>query len=135
MRMKKDISKALESALAQAVFNIAQVGERYSLKDCLMLQILGAENSRAYRTLSSQLEGWQIRQLRLRLERFAYHTGQHTASPEVYYKRYAELLTEQFADAERVHTEHALIDILSDRTTLSSRLFALYGVTAESIKS
>ena len=121
--------------MAQAVFNIAQVGERYSLKDCLMLQILGAENSRAYRTLSSQLEGWQIRQLRLRLERFAYHTGQHTASPEVYYKRYAELLAEQFADVERVHTEHALIDILSDRTTLSSRLFALYGGTAESIKS
>jgi hypothetical protein len=133
--MKMRISKVLEGAMAQATFDVSKSEKMCWLKDCLMLQILGAENSRAYRTLSSQLEGWQIRQLRLRLERFAYHTGQHTASPEVYYKRYAELLTEQFADAERVHTEHALIDILSDRTTLSSRLFALYGVTAESIKS
>ena len=97
MRMKKDISKALESAMAQAVFNIAQVGERYSLKDCLMLQILSAEGSMAYRVMGELLQDWQLFQLRLRLERVAYKMGHDTIPPSEFYKSYSSALAERCA--------------------------------------
>ncbi|MBR2326163.1 MAG: ATP-dependent Clp protease ATP-binding subunit [Alistipes sp.] len=129
--MKIAISKSLESAMAQAVFNVAQVGTRCSLKDCLMLQILSAEGSKAYRLLALMLEDWQLFQLRLRLERVAYRMGRDIASPDEFYKRYSSHLAERFADVGRVSTIHATIDILEDTTTISSRLFALYNVTAE----
>lgn len=117
--------------MAQAVFNVAQIGTRCSLKDCLMLQILSAEGSKAYRTLSSLLEDWQLYQLRLRLERVAYRMGRDTQSPDEFYKRYSAHLVERFTDVGRVSTQHAVIDILEDTTTISSRIFALYNVTAE----
>lgn len=129
--MKIAISKSLESAMAQAVFNVAQVGTRCSLKDCLMLQILSAEGSKAYRLLALMLEDWQLFQLRLRLERVAYRMGRDIASPDEFYKRYSAHLAERFTDVGRVSTIHATIDILEDTTTISSRLFALYNVTAE----
>ena len=117
--------------MAQAVFNTAQVDTRCSLKDCLMLQILSAEGSKAYRILNSILEDWQLFQLRLRLERVAYRMGHDTASPDEFYKQYSDHLAERFADTERVSTAHAVIDILEDETTLSSRIFTLYNITAE----
>ena len=130
-KMKKGISKSLESAMAQAVFNAAQVDTRCSLKDCLMLQILSAEGSKAYRILASILEDWKLFQLRLRLERVAYRMGHDTASPDEFYKEYSERLAERFADTTRISTTHAVIDILEDATTLSSHIFALYNITAE----
>ena len=131
MKMKKDISKALESAMAQAVFNIAQVGERYSLKDCLMLQILSAEGSMAYRVMGELLQDWQLFQLRLRLERVAYKMGHDTTPPSEFYKSYSSALAERFGEEERVSTIHAVIDILEDEQTISSRIFALYNISAE----
>ena len=117
--------------MAQAVFNAAQVDTRCSLKDCLMLQILHAEGSIAYRILASMLEDWQLFQLRLRLERVAYRMGRDTAAPDEFYKHYSAELAERFAEATRISTSHAVTDILEDSTTLSSRIFALYNITAE----
>ena len=117
--------------MAQAVFNTAQVGSRCSLKDCLMLQILYAEGSMAYRRLASLLEDWQLFQLRLRLERVAYRMGRDTASPDEFYKRYSAELAERFSDTTRISTIHAVTDILEDNSTMSSRIFALYDITAE----
>lgn len=132
--MKIVISKVLEGAMAQAVFDVSQVDTRCSLKDCLMLQILRAENSKAYRALASFLSDWQIKQLRLRLERFAYRMGVDTVPPAEFYKEYASYLTERYAELEQVSTEQAMADILKDNSTLSSRLFALYNVTAKQIQ-
>ena len=129
-KMKQTISKVLEGAMAQAVFDVSRAEGCCWLKDCLMLQILRSENSKAYRALASLLESWQIRQLRLRLERLAYHTGRDNASPAEFYRGYAAHLSERIAEEEQVQSLHALTEILEDRSTLSSRLFALYGVTA-----
>jgi len=131
MKMKIGISKSLESAMAQAVFNTAQVDTRCSLKDCLMLQILVAEGTMAYRIFAELLQDWQLFQLRLRLERVAYRMGHDTAPADEFYKGYSEHLAQRFSDAERISTTHAVIDILEDTTTLSSRIFALYNITAE----
>ena len=70
--MKSVISKVLEGAMAQAVFDVSKAEERCWLKDCLMLQILNAENSKGYRAIASQLEGWQIAQLKLRFDENRY---------------------------------------------------------------
>ena len=131
MKMKKAISKSLESAMAQAVFNTAQVGTKCSLKDCLMLQILCAEGSMAYNIFKELLQDWQLFQLRLRLERVAYRMGHDTSAPDEFYKSYAARLAERFTDVGRISTIHAVIDILEDSTTLSSRIFTLYNITAE----
>ena len=125
------ISKILESAMAQAVFNSAQIGVKCSLKDCLMLQILAAEGSSACRILSAMLEDWQLFQLRLRLERVAYRMGNDNATPDIFFKEYASHLAERFPGVGRISTTYAVIDILEDETTLSSRIFALYNITAE----
>ena len=125
------ISKILESAMAQAVFNSAQIGVKCSLKDCLMLQILAAEGSSACRILSAMLEDWQLFQLRLRLERVAYRMGNDNATPDIFFKGYASHLAERFPGVGRISTTYAVIDILEDETTLSSRIFALYNITAE----
>jgi len=129
--MKIGISKSLESAMAQVVFNTAQVDTRCSLKDCLMLQILSAEGSMAYNIFKELLQDWQLFQLRLRLERVAYRMGRDTTPPDEFFKDYSTHLAERFADAGRVSTIHAVIDILEDTTTLSSRIFGLYNITAE----
>ena len=117
--------------MAQAVFNSAQIGVKCSLKDCLMLQILAAEGSSACRILSAMLEDWQLFQLRLRLERVAYRMGNDNATPDIFFKEYASHLAERFPGVGRISTTYAVIDILEDETTLSSRIFALYNITAE----
>ncbi len=133
--MKIAISKVLEGAMAQAVFDISQVDTKCWLKDCLMLQILRATNSKAYRSLAQLLDDWQIKQLKLRLERFAYHSGPGTTPPGAFYKYYASHLAEHFPNEMQISTKQALIDILEDQTTLSSRLFALYNITAKDFQS
>ena len=125
------ISKTLESALAQALFTATHTPQSLSLKDCLMLQILSAEGSMAYRILASLLEDWQLHQLRLRLERRNTATKEQTVSPEHFYREYSLHLAVRFSEAKRISTLHAMVDIVSDTTTLSSRFFALYGVSAE----
>lgn len=57
--------------------------------------------------------------------------GHDTAPPDEFYRDFSKRLAERFADEGRVSTIHAVIDILEDSTTLSSRIFALYNITAE----
>lgn len=67
----------------------------------------------------------------MRLERVAYRMGHDTAPPDEFYRDFSKRLAERFANEGRVSTIHAVIDILEDSTTLSSRIFALYNITAE----
>ena len=57
--------------------------------------------------------------------------GHDTAPPDEFYRDFSKRLAERFANEGRVSTIHAVIDILEDSTTLSSRIFALYNITAE----
>lgn len=121
--------------MAQAVFNTAQVETRCSLKDCLILQFLSAEGSKAYRTLADTLQDWQLFQLRLRLERVAYRMGKDITPPDEFYKSYSQRLAERFNDEKQVSTLHAMIDILEDSSTIASKVFALYGISADTLRA
>ena len=90
--------------MAQAVFNSAQIGVKCSLKDCLMLQILAAEGSAAYRILASMLEDWQLFQLRLRLERVAYRMGKDEAAPDIFFRELYEKRPRPFEDLTKEET-------------------------------
>jgi ATP-dependent Clp protease ATP-binding subunit ClpC len=134
MKMKK-VSKVLEGAMAQAVFDVSMVGDKCWLKDCLMLQILKAEKSRGYIRLAASLKEWQIRQLKLRLERFAYRRGVDNVAAAKFYKEYLVELARRFGSEQHITTELALIDILQDKRTISSRLCAMYDKGSNKIRS
>ena len=121
--------------MAQAVFNTAQVDTKCSLKDCLMLQLLLSEGSKAYRLLAEIVQDWQLFQLRLRLERVAYRMGKDITPPDEFYRGYTSHLAERFSEEECISTIHALIDILEDRETIASKIFALYGISAEVVEA
>lgn len=135
MEMKSFISKSLESAMAQATFDTSRVEGQSSLKDCLLLQILSNEGSLAYRSLASLLESWQLRQVKLRLERIAYRLGCGTTPPDEFYKEYALQLRESNVGGGRITTIEAVADILADRATFACRIFALYNITAERFRT
>ena len=125
------ISKALEGAIAQALFASAHTQRGLSLKDGLMLQIISVEGSLAYRLLAEQMEEAKLYHLRLRFARAASEVESVDISAEEFYRDYALQLSMRFGGMVRISTIHAMIDILGDNTTLSSRLFPQYGITIE----
>ncbi len=129
--MYSRISKALEGLLARTTFETAKVGARHHLKDWLMLNIMRDDGALASRILEEYLEDWQRYQIALRIERMLGGEGGVELAPEAFYADYAEQLALRFFEARRVSTLHAATDVLGDVTTLSSKVFALYGVTAD----
>ena len=107
--MQPKISKTLEGIIARSAFNTTKAGMTHSLKDFLTLELLREEGSLAYQLLSSRLKDWELYQVRLRIER---------AMPGV---------------ARSVSTAHALLAIISDRSTATARVLEMYGVTADSV--
>ena len=129
--MQLRISKALEGLLARTTFETAKAGVRHALKDWLMLNILRDEGSMASRIFALHLQDWQRYQIALRIERMAQRVVADVEAPERFFAEYAERLSLRFFEARRVSTAHAVVDILEDATTLSSRVFAMYGLTAD----
>lgn len=125
------ISKALEGAIAQALFASAHTQRGLSLKDGLMLQIISVEGSLAYRLLAEQMEEAKLYHLRLRFARAASEVERGDVSAEEFYRDYTLQLSMRFGDMVRISTIHAMIDILGDNTTLSAKIFPQYGITIE----
>ena len=128
--MQIKISKTLEAIIARAAFNTTKAGLDHSLKDFLTLELLREEGSLAYQLLSSRLKDWELYQIRLRIEREML-AGQQSAtqSPEEFYRAFTEELRACSGAARSVSTAHALRAIVGDRTTATSRILEMYGVT------
>ena len=139
--MQTKISKTLEGIIARTAFDTAKAGIDRSLKDYLMLEILRSEGSMAYQILSSQLKDWELYQITQRIEREASETNaKHEADaeavrPEEFFGTYGEELRRANTDVHNISTSHAVLDILSDSTTVSSRVFEMYGITADALAS
>ena len=105
-------------------------GLDHSLKDFLTLELLREEGSLAYQLLSSRLKDWELYQIRLRIEREMLAGQQSTTqSPEEFYRAFTEELRACSGAARSVSTAHALRAIVGDRTTATSRILEMYGVT------
>ena len=132
--MQPKISKTLEGIIARSAFNTTKAGLTHSLKDFLTLELLREEGSLAYQLLSSRLKDWELYQVRLRIEREVISAKQQeTRSPEEYYRDFTEELLAMPGVARSVSTAHALLAIISDRSTATARVLEMYGVTADSV--
>ena len=128
--MQIKISKTFEAIIARAAFNTTKAGLDHSLKDFLTLELLREEGSLAYQLLSSRLKDWELYQIRLRIEREMLAGQQSTTqSPEEFYRAFTEELRACSGAARSVSTAHALRAIVGDRTTATSRVLEMYGIT------
>lgn len=128
------ISKILEGLIAQTTFDTTKRGQDHSFKDYLMLTILKSEGSLAYKMLNERLDDWQLYQLTLRIQNSIPDSSNNSMSAEIFFSNYTQELTNKFTtQGSRISTLHAMIDIISDITTASSKAFALYGITAATI--
>ena len=132
--MEIKISKALESIVAQVIFDTTREGIDHSLKDVLMLSLLRADDSMAHRLLAYRLKDWELYQIALRLEREIAQGRSAGIVPQNFFAEYMDELRERFRNSRRVSTSHAAIDIIGDDTTASSRIFAMYRLTASMLE-
>ena len=130
--MQVKISKTLEGIIARAAFNTTKAGIDHSLKDFLMLEMLREEGSLAYQLLSSRLKDWELYQVRLRIEREIITVKpQESLSPETFFRDFTEELLATSGAVRSVSTAHALLAVIKDRTTATSRVLEMYHVTPE----
>lgn len=128
------ISKALEGIVAQVIFDTTREGIDHSLKDVLMLSLLRADDSMAHRLLAYRLKDWELYQIALRLEREIAQGRSAGMVPQRFFAEYMDELRHRFRNARRVSTSHAAIDIISDETTASSRIFGMYRLSAQMLE-
>ena len=132
--MQTKISKTLESIMARTAFDTAKAGIDHSLKDYLMLEILRTEGSMAYQILSSRLKDWELYQIALRIEREANAADSENISPEEFFRTFAEELCRSFGDVHNISTSHAVLHIISDRRTISSRVMEMYHIVPDMLR-
>ena len=130
--MQVKISKTLEGIIARAAFNTTKAGIDHSLKDFLMLEMLREEGSLAYQLLSSRLKDWELYQVRLRIEREVLGAGRReNTGAEEFYRAFTDELCAVSGATRSVSTAHALRAIVGDRSTATSRVLEMYGITRE----
>ncbi|MEG2240729.1 MAG: ATP-dependent Clp protease ATP-binding subunit [Alistipes sp.] len=131
--MQIKISKTLEAILARTAFDTAKAGITHSLKDFILLEILREEGALAYQILSSLLKDWELYQIRLRIEREVTNdtTDREEQHAETFFKNFSDELRTLCGPARSLSTAHALLNIISDHTTVSSRVLEMYHLSAE----
>lgn len=134
--MQIRISKALESIIAQTAFDTAKQSRTSALKDCLMLNILRNKGTAVCRILTQQLEEWQFYQIQRRLES-AISNSRDDEPIEEFFRNYLTDLYKRISNGEgvarQISTVHAAMDIIDDKSTHSSVIFALYGIDSRTL--
>ncbi len=122
------ISKILEAIIAQVTFDTMQSGRNYMLKDQLMLAILRYDGTFAENILREGLDDWQIYQITLRIENALERGNKNEFEiPEIFFQSYlSKIQSDQKTD--NLSTLNAVIDILADKNTASSKIFKQYGL-------
>jgi hypothetical protein len=129
------LSKTLEGIIAQTTFDTTRQGRLSSLKDRLMLALIGYKGSMARILLERNIEPWRLFQIAVRLDNSvdAYNNIERLNAVE-FYGGYIEQLRAKYNNKEGLITSiDAMIDIISDSHTLTSKAFNLYDVTESDI--
>lgn len=122
------VSKILESIIAQVTFDTMHSGKNYMLKDQLMLAILRYDGTFAQNILRESIDDWQLFQIALRIENSLERRSKGEVDiPEIFFQNYIHSLHNS-QNTENISTLNALIDILADDNTASSKIFKMYGV-------
>ena len=94
--------------------------------------MLREEGSLAYQLLSSRLKDWELYQVRLRIEREVLGAGRReNTGAEEFYRAFTDELCAVSGAVRSVSTAHALRAIVGDRSTATSRVLEMYGITGE----
>lgn len=133
--MQTKISKTLEGVIARTAFDTAKSSATHHLSDHLVLEMLREEGSLAYQILASQLKDWELYQVRLRIERELAAPANRTENPEEFFPRFAEELRRSFSAVKNISTAHALLHVVADRETFTSRVLEMYRVDAAAIEA
>ena len=109
-------------------FDTMQSGRNYMLKDQLMLAILRYDGTFAENILREGLDDWQIYQIALRIENALERGNKNEFEiPEMFFQSYlSKIQSDQKTD--NLSTLNAVIDILADKNTASSKIFKQYGL-------
>ena len=122
------ISKILEAIIAQVTFDTMQSGRNYMLKDQLMLAILRYDGTFAENILREGLDDWQIYQIALRIENALERGNKNEFEiPEMFFQSYLSKI-QRDQKTDNLSTLNAVIDILADKNTASSKIFKQYGL-------
>lgn len=122
------ISKILEAIIAQVTFDTMQSGRNYMLKDQLMLAILRYDGTFAENILREGLDDWQIFQIALRIENALERGNKNEFEiPEMFFQSYLSKI-QRDQKTDNLSTLNAVIDILADKNTASSKIFKQYGL-------
>lgn len=122
------ISKILEAIIAQVTFDTMQSGRNYMLKDQLMLAILRYDGTFAENILREGLDDWQIYQIALRIENALERGNKNEFEiPEIFFQSYLSKI-QRDQKTDNLSTLNAVIDILADKNTASSKIFKQYGL-------
>ncbi len=137
--MNIKISKVLESVVARTVFDLSREGVCNALKDRLMVALLQDDASMACRMLSLRMPEQAIAALHDRIvgdiAGMPDDGDGEAAAPQEFFEGYVSVLREKFPTARNISTAHAMLDILEDTTTVSSRAFAEAGLSFDTLVS
>lgn len=122
------VSKILEAIIAQVTFDTMKSGKNYMLKDQLMLALLRYDGTFAQNILRESIDDWQLYQIALRIENcLDIGAKSQVEIPEIFFESYLQQL-QNSQKTDSLSTLNAVIDILSDSTTASHKIFKMYGV-------
>ncbi len=129
--MQIKVSKTLEGIIAKIIFDTAKTGQLRAPKDYLMLAIIRSEGSLAHQILTARLKDWELYQMTLRIESEAAAEPEAKVAPEEFYRNFIEELRQNFTDTQTISTIHAMQAIASDKSTCTSRVMAMYRLSAD----
>lgn len=126
--IRMNVSKILEAIIAQVTFDTMKSGKNYMLKDQLMLALLRYDGTFAQNILRESIDDWQLYQIALRIENcLDIGAKSQVEIPEIFFESYLQQL-QNSQKTDSLSTLNAVIDILSDSTTVSHEIFKMYGV-------
>ncbi len=156
----RQISKSLDSIIAQATLRAIKLGARDGFEDILFLELISNPSSLSYQLLSSKLEPQQLDHIESNIRRIteviapplsaqessaegsteSSTEGEHggdvsavSVTAEQLVSRFVAEITALYPDSARLTTLHALHFVVSKNKTAASRLLKLYGIGASGL--
>ncbi len=116
--------------MARVTFRTMKEGITCALKEHLAIELLREEGSLAWQLLSERLSRRELEGVRQRIEEFAANDRISCGTSEPFYRAFVGELQGVQPLSPTISTAHALLLILADRTTATSRILERHGVTA-----
>ncbi len=136
----RQISRSLDSIIAQATFSAVKLGATRSYEDILFLELITHRDSLSFQMLSSRLNVDQMEHLESQLRRMVsvpYSESELSAAgvtAELFYRDLVTALSSRYPEARRISTLHALHFVVANPESYGSQLLSSLGVNTTAIE-